>query len=78
MSKSKSRKNKTPSSIGDRAVLPGLTRRNFLKYSTGAVAGICLGSALARCGGGGGDPALQLPISVRPTQLSNRRSCLFR
>jgi sphingomyelin phosphodiesterase acid-like 3 len=59
-------KNEQGLSNGDgRERLPGLTRRNFLKYSAGAVAGVCFGSILSGCGGGGGSvPDPTFPVVV--------------
>ncbi|MGD0231561.1 MAG: hypothetical protein ABSC19_14605 [Syntrophorhabdales bacterium] len=54
MNKPGLRKEQGPSNGEGRETLPGLTRRNFLKCSAGAVAGVCLGCLLGGCGGGSG------------------------
>lgn len=63
MKKHGSRREQGPSSREGHDTQLGITRRNFIKYSAGAAAGVCLGSSLlGGCGGGTSDPPLSAVV----------------
>ncbi len=64
MSKSKSRKEQGASNREGHETLCGLTRRNFLKCSAGAIASVCFGSLLSGCVGGSDGPDPTFPVVV--------------